>query len=200
MVRGARTVGRGGNSGGDGNSESDEDSPGGDSAGSAGRRAVLAAGLAALAGCGTTATGSGGPRSLTPTLTKVRRHPEGWLLSTIVEATAERSGAAFHDVSLLGYALDGTRVCEKPLGDLPIPGGVRTQQVTAVCSGFPTVVTLDAAESPCDDGVALAVAVADRVPTGSTPAEEPDGVAWSTRDRRCGEGLPPDADGATPTE
>lgn len=161
------------------------------------RRAVLAGGLAALAGCSSGAS-DGGRQSLAPTLTKVSRHPEGWLLSTVVEATADRGGAAFHDATLIGYAADGRQVCSRPIGDVRMPGGLRTVRVSAICSGFPSAVTFDAAESPCDPGTTIRVAVADRRPEG-TAVEEHEPVAWSVRDRRCGEGLPPNVTpGRTP--
>lgn len=162
-----------------------------------GRRSVVGAALAALAGCNAGA-GDADRRTLTPTLTKARRHPEGWLLSTIVEATARPGGTTFRDVTLLGYAEGGRRVCRKPLGDVEVRGRVQTVRVTTVCSAFPRAVALDAAASPCDPGTALRVAVADRTPAGTTPAEERDPVEWTTRDRRCGEGLPPAVGPATP--
>lgn len=92
----------------------------------------------------------------------------------------------FHDVRILGYTRSGKLACEKKLGAVTRDS---QQKVELSCSGFPYLLTFDAAESPCDEDTELGIA--------TYQADATIEKSWQTkwhggRPRHCDEPLPPE--------
>lgn len=109
------------------------------------------------------------------------------LIVTVVnDNTIGDSEADFTNVSLLGYTNDGRLVCDQYIGRVSHEWTINNgTEVELECAEMPSVVTFDAAESPCDDNTGI---------DGARYDEEQE--AWILdQPRECGEGLPPAIEG-----
>ena len=105
-----------------------------------------------------------------------------------MEITKSATGSSdewntFHEVRVLGYTRSGELVCEKELGAVSHDG---QQTIEITCSGFPYLLTFDAAESPCDEDTEIKISTYQGVRTNAE-------TDWfSSHTRTCNEGLPPE--------
>lgn len=145
-----------------------------------------------LAGCqeskrssSKTAKSNNKSMDISPTVLKT---DNGWKLKAIV-ANEDDWDASFHEIRLFAYDINGTKVCEEPVGDLTSSGEFqRTVQTT--CSAFPAIVTATTQESPCQNAL---------IPvlwwTGTKAQQKktvaPDEWPWESTFQKCGEELPP---------
>lgn len=101
---------------------------------------------------------------------------------TVQMQLAPSKSDTIEGVVVLAYAQDGTEVARHSVGTL---NKHSVETVTTYCSGFPTMVTVKTARSPCDD---LVIDI--RYLEGPvTPADE---RTWARTTRECEEGLPPE--------
>ena len=112
---------------------------------------------------------------------------EGWQVSVdvinIYEARDEV--AEFHGVEVLGYGPDQTLVCSEHIGNVTAENSRSNPiYVEMSCSTFPTMITFDAAESPCDEEVRTVIKI--------FAYDNEYGWQQAMPSRECGEGLPPE--------
>jgi adenine/guanine phosphoribosyltransferase-like PRPP-binding protein len=112
---------------------------------------------------------------------EIRDVGEGFELTIQVEV-AKRSYTV-KDITLLAYAKTGTEVARHSVGTLDEsrPRAV----VTTECTGFPAIITAEAATAVCQD-VNLPIMYL------KSPATATENRTWEQDYRECGEGLPPE--------
>lgn len=123
---------------------------------------------------------------LSPT---VKRTPNGWELEVIV-TNEDDWDASFRDVRMLAYAANGTKVCEAKVGNLTSSGNFqRTVEVT--CSGFPTIITATAKETPCENAFIPVLQWTGTKKQRNETVEHGE-WPWEKTYRKCDEELPPE--------
>lgn len=150
------------------------------------RRDILAIGgttaIAVLSGCGGRESRSVEIRNMT-----VKRENQMWLgkLELYLGETMENeSEAAIHDITVLGYARNGQKVCSSNVGDLTKSDWVDDpKEVEITCSEFPDIITFSARESVCDGVTSIPIVL-----------YRPERETWAVDRyyRECEEGLPPE--------
>lgn len=154
------------------------------------RRQVLLA--TAGVGISTSLAGCGNPdskpmRMLTFREVRTDKSDGDWLVSLQVVNKDEASDelGTFHAVEVHGYARDGEEVCSKSVGTVSTDRHQGNSiHVEMTCSGFPTMLTYSADESPCDEEVRTVIKIA--------VYDEENGWSLERHARECNEGLPPD--------
>jgi len=143
--------------------------------------------LVPLAGCGN--PNAAPVKKLSIVDITVDKRNDYWQLSLDVGNTyqARDELAKFTDVTVLAYDRNRRRVCSEYIGNVTADDRTSTPiSVEMSCPTFPTMITFDAAESPCDNEVRTVIRIAIHV------KDEDYGDYWSMGcRRRCGEGLPP---------
>ena len=156
------------------------------------KRRVVLVGIALVgvshAGCSVTSPPRDNPDRLAlyPTVSET---PTTWELTVEVRNVNDWD-RGFRDVTVLGYDETGQRVCTAEVGDLDGDSG-RRPTVTASCSSFPAIVTATAAQSPCDEDIAVEILywVGTAEQRGTDPNENE--IVWKSTVQQCNESLPP---------
>lgn len=146
--------------------------------------ATFASGVGiAMAGCGNYRGNPPPKRELAFTGTlEISELENGYELKVGV-SLAHQGGVTIKDITLLAYDKDGARVARHDVGTLD--ESRRITDVTTQSSGFPAIITFEAATSACEDLI-LPLAYVNGSEKG---AEDRD---WNTTTRKCGGGLPPE--------
>lgn len=141
--------------------------------------------ISGLSGCGNP---DAGPfRKLLFRDVSVQETGDDWLATfEIVNSSRARDEfTTFHDVRVHGYSRDQAEVGMKHLGTVSDEWHEGNRMpVEMTCTGFPTMFTFSAQESPCDDEVRTVLAIA--------VYDDEHGWTHDRHSRDCGEGLPPE--------
>lgn len=141
--------------------------------------------LASLAGCGDYVGNDPPKRELRVRSFEIQELDEGYELRCEVRLNV-RTTEVIRDVELLAYADDGRLACTEEVGTLRRKERTNAA-VTVQCDRFPTIVTMEAATSVCEDLlIELVYWVDEDIATDDTP------VGWHTTYRECQESLPPE--------
>lgn len=137
-----------------------------------------------LAGCGNNR--STPVKKLTIADIQVEEKEQGWEVYLEVENTYEAADhlAEFTEVTVIAYSADRL-ACSEDIGTVTAENRASNPvSVEMACSEFPTMITFDAAESPCDDDVRTVIYIA--------TYDQEQGWCLGCHARECGEGLPPE--------
>jgi hypothetical protein len=113
---------------------------------------------------------------------EVRKLEDGYELVVTV-LLAHQGGVTIEDITLFAYTKEGSRVAHREVGTLD--DSRRMVTIEKRCSGFPAIVTFDAATSVCENVMLPIVYIKSPV----TPTED---RSWEQTPRECGGGLPPE--------
>jgi len=145
--------------------------------------------LLGVAGCGNPAWKDSPDRLLDIYVLEVVPQNNSYQLTVGIQSTGPEDQT--REVRILAYSEQGQQVCGEDLGT--IQRGRESTQIN--CSGFPAIITADAATSVCDD---LNIQIVHWIGTEDQkqlriPDEIPDDTAVyeGTDTRRCNESLPP---------
>jgi hypothetical protein len=117
---------------------------------------------------------------------KIQKISDDWVMEARV-INVHDWHTSFHEVRLLAFTANGTKICEAPVGDLS--GHKKTVETT--CSKFPSIIAATARESPCKNvniPIVWWTSTKDKRTRTFTPGEKP----WESTYQRCEEGMPPD--------
>lgn len=119
---------------------------------------------------------------------KVKKVSDGWSLEAQV-VNEYPQHTSFHDIQLLAYTADGSKICEAKVGDLLKPTG-DAETVETTCSEFPAIITATARESPCEKAL-IPVDYWVGTDAQKTTTLASDEIVWKDTYRKCDEELPP---------
>lgn len=112
----------------------------------------------------------------------------GWQLKVIVRNVHDWH-TSIHDIQVLAYAANGSKVCEAQVGDLLKTGDFK-RTVEMTCSAFPIIITATSRETACEDALIPVLRwIGTDAQRKSTVTS--DKQAWKSTYRKCGEDLLP---------
>jgi hypothetical protein len=117
---------------------------------------------------------------------EVQKNSGKWLLEARIVSVHDWH-TSFHEVRLLAFDTEGTKICEAPVGELS--GHKKTVDTT--CSKFPSIIAATARESPCKKAqipIVWWTSTKEKRTSTFTPGKRP----WKSTYRECDEDLPPE--------
>jgi hypothetical protein len=76
-------------------------------------------------------------------------------VNVTVEATNNLEPGGFHNVTVVAYATDGSRICSKQIGDMAVGKTKVTETANLDCGVKPAVIGVTANETPCDENTSV---------------------------------------------
>lgn len=150
-------------------------------------RLYLGGGAISVAGCNGFRRDDADPSPVLDIFAEIHETEVAWELTARVRNTHDWD-VSIHNVTLLAFSKNGTKVCQNDVGDL-IKLETKEQTVTISCSKFPAIITAKAEETPCD-GAQISLLIWQGTEQQKSNPNDPD--LWEHTRRKCNEPLPPE--------